>query len=254
MIPSVCFVPGRNDSQLIFSSMPTCPDEPNIALIASLIADPARSVMLWALSDGRTLAAGELSRLARIAPATASAHLAKLVSADLLRVQRSGRHRYYRIARPEVVRALETLATLDRTSVASERQRGHGALRLARTCYDHLAGSAGVQITEALVAQGCMVEADAGYDVTAIGERWFSEIGISVPDGRKLAKATRRHFTIACLDWSERRHHLAGKLGALLCQRALELLWFERRPGTRALRTTSIGRRALRREFGIVLF
>lgn len=234
--------------------MPICPDEPNTALIASLIADPARSAMLWALSDGRTLAAGELSRLARIAPATASAHLAKLVSADLLRVQRSGRHRYYSIARPEVVRALETLATLDRTSVASERQRGHSALRLARICYDHLAGSAGVQITEALVGQGYVVEVDAGYDVTAVGESWFSEMGISVPDGRKRAKATRRHFTLACLDWSERRYHLAGKLGALLCERALELAWFERRPGTRALRTTSLGRRVLRREFGIVLF
>ena len=251
---SVCFVPGRNDNELTLSRMPLYPDDPNIALIASLIADPARSAMLWALSDGRALAAGELSRLAHIAPATASAHLAKLVSADLLRVQRSGRHRYYSIAGPEVVRALETLATLDRTSVAGERQRGHSALRLARTCYDHLAGSAGVRITEALVAQSYMIEADAGYDVTTIGERWFSVIGISVPDGRKHAMATRRHFTMACLDWSERRHHLAGKLGALLCVRALELAWFERRPGTRALRITSIGRRALRREFGIVLF
>lgn len=210
--------------------------------------------MLWALSDGRALPAGELARLAHIAPATASVHLAKLVAAHLLRVERSGRHRYYCVNGPEIVRVLEALATLSGAPFGREHQRGDRAIRLARTCYDHLAGIAGVRITESLVEQGVMSETDGGYDVTELGERWFAEIGASVSAARQHAKTTRRNFARACLDWSERRHHLAGELGALLCARALELGWFERRHGTRALRVTNIGRRALKRELGIVLF
>lgn len=229
-------------------------DESGTASVASLIAESTRSAVLWMLSDGRSLAAGELARLANVSPATMSEHLSKLVNGDLVRVERCGRHAYYRISGPEVVRVLERLATLDARSAPDHARPADTAIRLARTCYDHLAGSAGVAITNALVKRRYLVETESGYDVSKNGEDWFAVLGVSVPDARLRATETRRQFARACLDWSERRHHLAGELGARLCARTLELGWFERRRGTRALRVTAIGRRRLKAELDVRLF
>ncbi len=232
-------------------------EESRTAVIASLLADPTRSVVLWTLSDGRALPAGELARLARVSPATMSEHLSKLVRASLIRVERSGRHRYYRIGAPAVVRVLEALATVAPIAPRSDRgiteDASRSAIRLARTCYDHLAGYAGVKITDALLEAGYMVETGSGYDVTAAGEQWFAALGIGVSDARRRANEKRRQFARACLDWSERRHHIAGELGERLCERLLELAWFERRHGTRALRVTALGRRSLKRHLGVTL-
>jgi DNA-binding transcriptional ArsR family regulator len=230
-------------------------DEADTATVARLLADRTRATMLWALSDGRALPAGELARAAQITPATASAHLARLVNAGFVRAERVGRQRHFRLARPELIRVLETLATLapPRVEQPAAVIRPSG-LRLARTCYDHLAGRAGVHVTDALLAEHRLAETEAGYEVEATAERWWGMLGIDVGQLRRHARSTRRAFARACLDWSERRPHVAGALGAALCARLLELAWFERLPATRSLRVTPEGRRALRQKFGVVLF
>lgn len=225
---------------------------PDVVPIAALIADPARSAMLWALSDGRALPAGELARIAAVTPATTSEHLAKLVAGGLIIGERHGRHRYYRLANPDVVGAMEALAVASRPTPARTAGEAYAGklLRFARTCYDHLAGFVGVAVTEALVESGALRLEGRAYVVTADGEARFAELGIDVP----ALRSERRAFARACLDWSERRYHLAGALGARLCERLIALKWLERQPGTRALRVSSAGRRALQRSFGIRVY
>jgi DNA-binding transcriptional ArsR family regulator len=210
--------------------------------------------MLWALSDGRALPAGELARIARISAATASAHLAKLVSSGFVRVDPSGRHRYYRLARADVVTVLEALATLAPASLSLHGSEPVTGVRLARTCYDHLAGRAGVRITEGLLDRAYLVEGESGYTVTRDGDAFCADLGIRVGELRQHAGETRRAFARPCLDWSERRYHVAGALGSAICTALLRIEWFERLPGTRALRVTSTGRRAMRRALGVQLF
>ncbi|HEX6533595.1 MAG TPA: winged helix-turn-helix domain-containing protein [Gemmatimonadaceae bacterium] len=224
----------------------------NVVPIATLIADAARSAMLWALSDGRALPAGELARIAGVAPATASEHLAKLVAGGVISGERHGRHRYYRLATPEVVAAMEALAVAARPLPARSAEEAYAGklLRLARTCYDHLAGFVGVAVTESLVECGALVLDGRAYVVTASGVARFAELGVDAREPRPA----RRAFARACLDWSERRYHLAGTLGARLCERLIALEWLERQPGTRALRVTSVGRRALQRSFGVRVY
>jgi len=234
---------------------PTPQGEADVAGVARLLADQARTTMLFALSDGRALSAGALARAARVAPATASAHLSKLVTAGLLAADRAGRHRYYRLANPSIIHALEALAAA--APVRDRAPAGAGTIagiRLARTCYDHLAGVLGVGVTDALVARGWLAGARNGYEVTAAGEDGLAGLGVDVREIRRRAEATRRAFARACLDWSERRYHLAGALGARLCERLLELEWVERLPSTRALRVSNTGRRALRRHFDVMIF
>ena len=226
-----------------------------VAPTAALLADPARAAMLWALSDGRALPAGELAQVARVGAPTASAHLARLTAGGLLACERHGRHRYYRLANPAVVAALEALAALAPPTPAASPREAHAgrAVRLARTCYDHLAGVLGVQVTEALVAQGALVLVGRGYPVTDGGRERFAALGVDVAAVEREARRTRRPLTRACLDWSERRYHLAGALGAALADRLLAAGWVERTPASRALRITNDGRRALRREFDVRL-
>jgi DNA-binding transcriptional ArsR family regulator len=209
--------------------------------------------MLWALSDGRTLPAGELARIGRVGAPAASAHLAKLTAARLIRAERHGRHRYYHLIEPGVVRVLEGLATMAPSRRAADAREAHDAraIRVARTCYDHLAGALGVGITDALVQRGSLVLEKRAYRVTSAGVDQLAAIGIDVDNVIDAARVTRRPLTRACLDWSERRYHLAGALGATLSTRLLELEWLERRPATRALRITNLGRRELRRRFSL---
>jgi DNA-binding transcriptional ArsR family regulator len=227
----------------------------NVAPLALLIGDPVRAAMLWAVSDGRSLPAGELCRIARATPSAGSAHLTKLVMGGLLTVERHGRHRYFKLARPGLVSALEALAAIAEPIPAASLKEAHaaGAIRLARTCYDHLAGLLGVGVTSALIEQGALVLGEREYIVTDAGIARFATFGIDVDRTAEVARRTRRPIARACLDWSERRYHLAGALGAVLVTRFLELQWVERMPATRALKITNEGRRALRREFNIQL-
>lgn len=224
----------------------------DVVPLAALIADAARSAILWALSDGRALPAGELARIAGVTPATTSEHLAKLVAGGVITGERHGRHRYYRLTTPEVVAVLEALAVAARPTPARSAGEAYSGkrLRFARTCYDHLAGFIGVAVTDALLERGALRLEGRAYVVTAQGEAGLAELGIDV----RALRSERRTFARACLDWSERRYHLAGALGARLCERLIALEWLERQPGTRALRVTSTGRRALQRSFGIRVY
>lgn len=224
-------------------------NEANIAAVAALLADPARSRMLMTLLDGRALTASELARKAQIGASTASTHLAKLVAGDLLAVERQGRHRYYRIARPEVARVLETLATIAPPKpIASLREAEAGkAIHFARTCYDHMAGHIGVALAQALVAKGWLLTDDVQYALTPAGESALTAFGIDLATVRKQ----RRALAPCCLDWSERRHHMAGALGAALANRLFELDWIRRLPATRALYLPEAGRAGLAQTFGI---
>ena len=209
--------------------------------------------MLWALSDGRALPAGELARVGRVRAPAASAHLAKLTAAGVIAAERHGRHRCYRLREPTLVHVLEQLATVAPPRRAVDLREAHAAraIRVARTCYDHLAGAIGVGVTDALVRAGALVLEERTYRVTAAGRESLATIGVDVNEVAERARITRRPLTRACLDWSERRYHVAGALGAALCARLLELEWIARRPATRALQITNVGRRAFRRHFAI---
>ena len=225
-----------------------------VAPTAALLADPARIAILWALADGRALPAGELARTAGVRPATISAHLGRLKAAGWIASEAVGRHRYIRLVNPDVAGVLEALALIS-APPDPERRAGSidGGLRLARSCYDHLAGAAGVAITETLSREGTLDLEGRTYSITSEGRARFGKLGIDVDLEARESRRTGRYFTRACLDWSERRYHLAGALGHALLNRVLELEWFERRRGTRALRLTNGGRRALAREFGVRL-
>ena len=225
-----------------------------ISEIGALVGDPGRANMLSALLDGRALTASELAWSAGVAAATASEHLAKLVAAGLLDVTRQGRHRYFRLASPEIARMLESMMVVaNGANPAEPRRRAtpriDPSLRRARTCYDHLAGQLGVGIADRLVAQGILVLGDEAGELTESGRAWLESFGITVePLGR-----TRRLFCRPCLDWSERRPHLAGGLGAALCRRCSELGWIERERDSRAVAVTPTGLRGFAEVFGLSL-
>jgi DNA-binding transcriptional ArsR family regulator len=211
----------------------------DIAPVAALIADPTRAAILTSLLDGRALAAGELARLSGVTAATASAHLSRLLDGHLVDVVRQGRHRYYRLAGHEIAEVLEVLATISaRPPVRSLRQsRQARLLEEARTCYDHLAGRAGVELLDRLRTGGHL----AGEEITPAGERLLGGLGVDV--GR--ARATRRRFAPECLDWTERRAHLGGALGAAITAVLFERGWYRRGPLPRAAVLTDEGREGL---------
>ncbi|GAA4514036.1 MULTISPECIES: ArsR/SmtB family transcription factor [Nonomuraea] len=215
------------------------PSDADIAPVAALIADPTRAAILTALLGGRALAAGELARVAGVSAATASAHLARLLDGGLVGVVRQGRHRYYRLAGHEVAEVLEVLARVSaRPPVRSLRQsRQARLLEEARTCYDHLAGRAGVALLDALRGQGCL----DGERVTPEGERLLAELGVDVARARRA----KRRFAPECLDWTERRAHLGGALGAAVTAVLLERGWYRRGSLPRAVVLTGEGREGL---------
>ena len=219
-----------------------------IAAVAALVGDPARARMLTALMDGRARTAKELAYGAGVTPQTASSHLAKLLQARLLAMERQSRHRYFRLAAPSVGHAVEALMTL-----TPARPRATGAeaaldgLRLARTCYDHLAGRLGVMVTEAMLRRRLLKPVGRDFILTAAGERVLGRLGVEV----ERARRERRAFARQCLDWSERRAHLAGALGAALTRRCLDLSWVRPVREERTLALTSQGLRGLRTWFGI---
>lgn len=219
------------------------PAGPSLAEIAHLMGDPARANMLHALMDGRALTAKELAFLAGIAPQTASGHLAKLMQGGLIDVASQGRHRYFRLAGPEVAAVLEGLMRLAGGTGGGRRlpQRVAAELAQARTCYDHFAGRLGVAIHDALLAGDHLAVGPGGYALTASGEAAFAALGV---DTRAPAKAGRAALR-PCLDWSERRPHLAGHLAAALACRCFEAGWVLRGKDSRAVRLTEAGQAAL---------
>jgi DNA-binding transcriptional ArsR family regulator len=221
-----------------------------IPAVAALLADGTRVRMLCAVADGRALPAGELARRAGVGAPTASAHLNRLVDAGFLAVQPGGRHRYYRLANPAVVSALEALGALARPGEAPLPYRQAHAARAihrARSCYDHLAGRLGVDVTEALVGRGALERDGREFRLSAGGEALLDELGVD----HRAARSGRRSFARACLDWSERRDHLAGALGAAVLHGFLRQGWIERTAESRAVRITGAGRRALRGALGV---
>ncbi len=225
------------------------PGDADIASIAALLADPTRAAMLLALSDGRAFTASELAKSARVAPSTASEHLGRLVEASLLAVVKQGRNRFYHLADPTIVEIMEGLARLapqvkTRTLSASEHAK---ALHRARMCYNHLAGTLGVLLTEALVERQILHVADAGYVVEDAGIAWLHTFGIA----SEPLKKEGRLFVPWHIDWSERKRHVAGALGAALAGRLFELQWLEHHPSSRAVRLTTDGKMGMEQAFGL---
>jgi DNA-binding transcriptional ArsR family regulator len=221
--------------------------ELDLARVASMIGEPARAAMLEALLGGEPLSAGELARRAWVAPPTASAHLARLVESGLLTSTRSGRHRYFALANAGVAEALEALARVASRSGSAEKTVAvNGSIRFARTCYDHLAGVLGVALTERLIERDYLAGHEA-FEVTTAGQRWLASLGADVAAFTRA----RRPIARACLDWTERRHHLAGAAGAAIAHALLDKRWVARIAGTRAVRLTLRGREELHRRLGL---
>ncbi|PZR34972.1 helix-turn-helix transcriptional regulator [Caulobacter segnis] len=223
----------------------------NIATPAALIGDTTRAAMLQALQDGRAQPASALAWAAGVTAQAASNHLSKLVDGGLLTVEREGRHRYYRLASAEVAHALEALSVLAAPvrSLETPRSAKARALRDARCCYGHLAGRLGVRVCEALVARHLLrPAADKLYDVTPDGLAWFEDLGVSV-GGLRSSRGVARQ----CLDWTERRHHLAGPLGVKLLAAMTARGWLTLEPKGRAVRLTIDGAQALRERLGVTL-
>lgn len=221
----------------------------DIVAVAELLADSSRVAMLEALLGKQALPAGELAYRAGISPQTASSHLAKLVAGGLIVLMIQGRHRYYSLASAEVAHALEVLATLAppvpirtlRESIAVEQ------LRFARTCYDHLAGKLGVELTQVLVDSHLLTKCDQNYGVTQEGSCFFTHFGLDL----ERIQRQRRSFARQCLDWSERRYHLAGGLGTALVEQLLQRGWIQQVSVGRAVQVTDSGREGFQKEFGL---
>src|SRR5499425_3558690 len=222
----------------------------NLVEVAALVGDTARATMLASLMGGQALTASELAYLARVSRPTASEHLGKLVDARLLGITKQGRFRYYRITSPLVARMLESIervAAIDVPPRYQPRSIKSDKLRFARTCYDHLAGQVGVAIANALVANGHMVLTEDGGEVTDAGARFLTEFGAD------LRARGKRIFCRPCPDWSERRYHVAGLVGAEIWRRCLDLGWLVRERDSRALRLTAAGKTGLSHTFGVDL-
>lgn len=222
---------------------------PNVAIVASLVSEPSRAAILTALLDGRFHPASELAYMAGIKPQTASFHLAKMVEAHVIVVEKQGRHRYYGIQDPEIAKIMESLLSIaPPQKIKSFNQASQDkAIRSARTCYDHLAGALGVKVTDSLLNMNVIREDKDGFVVTESGEEFFQAFQINLENARKK----RRFFSHKCLDWSERRHHLAGALGNALLERFIELNWVQRLPKTRAIQITDEGKQGLKETFSI---
>ena len=217
-------------------------DTNHLASVAALLGDPARANILIALFDGRALTAKELAFAAHVTPQTTSGHLGKLTDAGLLAMEKQGRHRYFRLATAQVAQMLESIMAV--SGPASPRiWRGGEDLRNARTCYDHLAGRLGVALADSLLAAGHLALSADGGEIAESGLSFLQAFGAEPVPGKRV-------FCRPCLDWSERRPHLAGRVGAALACRCFDLGWVTRQRDTRAVAITQAGREGFRRQFG----
>jgi DNA-binding transcriptional ArsR family regulator len=221
----------------------------DIASVGALLGDDARAAMLLTLLGGEAVPAGELARRAGVSPSGASAHLRRLREGGLITQERIGRHRYFRLASPELAEALESLARVAPVRPASSLRESETtqALKRARTCYDHLAGELGVALADALVERKLLTRSDEAFALTRDGAAWLGSLGVDLA----VVGRSRRSFARACIDWSERRPHLAGALGAAVCDLFFARVWIRRLPGGRAVAVTEDGRAWLARELGV---
>jgi DNA-binding transcriptional ArsR family regulator len=220
------------------------------AAVARLLASPARSAVVDALMEGRTLTAGELARTAGVGASTVSEHLGELLDGGLVAVIKAGRHRYYRLSSAEIADALEAFSRIcPATPVRSLRQStADRSLRQARLCYDHVAGALGVALLDQMRGAGWLVSgAGPDFEVTGTGADALAGLGIDT----ERCRQARRHFARSCLDWSERRPHLAGALGAAITRALLDMDWLRKARSGRGVRLTSAGERGLSSTFGI---
>lgn len=224
---------------------------PYVAEAAALIGDPARANMLTALLGGQALTATELGFAAHVSPSTASGHLAKLVDGQMISVTSSGRHRYFRLASPAVAGALESLMALaaDGPPPHRPKSRCDNAMALARTCYDHLAGKLGVAMADALSKRKHIILTEEAALLTDSGRDFLDTLGVRL----EPRSGSRRMLCRSCLDWSERRLHIAGVVGAAIADRCFELGWAERQPHSRAISITAVGMQAFDQHFGFTL-
>ncbi|HEY3099548.1 MAG TPA: winged helix-turn-helix domain-containing protein [Methylomirabilota bacterium] len=218
-------------------------DTTMLSTVAALLGEPARSRILTALLTGRALTAKELAYFAGVTAATASSHLSRLVGGDLLTMEKQGRYHYYRLRSAEVAQAIEGLMTV--ATVPSNGWPPHHhvapALRHARMCYDHMAGQLGVAVCDMLLRRHHVVLVDGGGEVTPTGERFFAGLGVDLPKVRRA----KRHYCRGCIDWTERRHHISGAVGAALAETFLARRLVERISDSRALTVTPLGRKTL---------
>lgn len=217
--------------------------------IASLIGDPVRATVMWTLLDGKAFTATELAIAADTTPQNMSMHLTKLMQAELLSVESQGRHRYYKFSRKEIAYAIEAMASLIPVNKTSKNAEPEPlpAIKYCRTCYDHLAGKVGVLITESLIKQKIIVEKRNSFELTQKGEKWLLNFDIDI---RELEKQ-RRFLLRPCLDWSERRHHIAGSLAASLLDKMLLNDWVRRTKNSRAIIITGKGEKKFQEYFKI---
>jgi DNA-binding transcriptional ArsR family regulator len=225
------------------------PNAPQMAEVAALVGDPARANILCALLGGRALTATELAFAAGVSPQTASGHLGKLLAGRLLVLMKQGRHRYYRLAGPHVGQMLEGIMNVALTGPPryQPKSKPDEVMRRARTCYDHIAGILGVELAARLTEREFVVLGDEAGEVTPAGVDFLSKLGVDLSG----ARAQRRVFCRPCVDWTERRSHIGGAVGAALATRCFELKWIERVRDTRALNITPTGRRGLLETFGL---
>lgn len=228
----------------------------SMAEVASLVGEPARAAMLQAMMDGRALTAGELAGVANITPQTASAHLNQLCVSGLVSVLQQGRYRYHRLATPQVAHLLESLMLVAAGTLTPRTRTGprDQSLRTARTCYDHIAGQLGVGIADAMQQQGFVEMDDDAAQLTASGGNFLARQGIELEQAPQTRRSRALPLCRLCLDWSERRPHLSGRLGAALCRHGLALGWIRRRQGSRALDVSPEGQRVFRDVFRVEMY
>jgi DNA-binding transcriptional ArsR family regulator len=224
--------------------------ETSLEHVAGLIGDPARAAMLVGLLGGRPLTAGELSMIAGVSAQNASGHLNKLRQANLISIKVQGRHRYYRLANPDVAHALESLAAISsRPRFIGRESPELSQIRISRTCYDHLAGRVATEITAALLREGCLKANDRDFAITSGGKFFLARLGIETAALQNQRRALARR----CLDWTERKPHISGALGAALLLRFRELTWIAPIRNSRAVRITAAGQEQIAKQFGLKL-
>lgn len=219
--------------------------------VAGLIGDATRAAIMWTLLDGRAFTATELSIAVNTSPQNISMHLGKLLEANLLSVEKQGRNKYYRFSNKEVAYVVEAMANLiSKPDISSkEKSENYPPVKYCRTCYDHLAGKIGVALADSLLEQKIIIEKNTTFEISQEGEKWFSGFGINIEEARKQ----KRIFLKPCLDWSERRYHIAGSIGTLLLNKMLEQDWIRRTTNSRAIIITGKGEKEMLKSFKIIV-
>ena len=218
---------------------------------ATLIGDATRASILWNLLDGKAFTATELAIAVETSAQNISMHLGKLLDADLISVEKQGRHKYYRFSNKEVAYAVEAMANLIPKPEISAKKKteNYPPIKYCRTCYDHLAGKIGVALAESLLEQKIIIEKNNTFEITSEGEKWFSDFGVNIGE----AKKQKRIFLKPCLDWSERRYHIAGSVGTLLLNKMLEQDWIRRTANSRVILITGKGEKEMLKSFKIIV-